>query len=129
MKQLIYNAIKTPDGTVLVSRSVHDYKAYTDKNGKQYMVDGGREYVHCSVHEDQEFLTLYTDDPHEEIRELFTWGSFGINGDQPVQYNTLKDLSDTHIAAILTTQSHMPQYMRELFENEQAHRFYEEAAT
>jgi len=115
MKQLVY-------GRVLVSRSVHDCKMYTDDNGKQYMIDGGREYVHCSANGDEEFLCLYTDDPHEKIREVFTWGSFGVNGDQPVQYKTLKDLSDNHITAILETQSHMPQYMRELFKNEQEYR-------
>lgn len=31
-KQLIYNAIKTPDGTVLVSYHRHDYKTHLDAN-------------------------------------------------------------------------------------------------
>ena len=122
MRQLIYNALRTPDGRVLVSRSVHDYRSYTDKNGKTYMIDGGREYVHYSAHGDEELLTLYTDNEHSDIREVFTWGSFGINGDQPVEYSLLKNLTDEHIDAILDTQSSMPEYMRELFINEQLYR-------
>jgi hypothetical protein len=34
--RLVYNAIRTPDGTVLVSYSRHDYKTYTDANGHEY---------------------------------------------------------------------------------------------
>jgi len=38
---LIANALRTPDGTVLESKSRHDYKEYIDANGKTYMIDGG----------------------------------------------------------------------------------------
>ena len=122
MKKLIHNAIRTPDGTVLVSNSVHDYQTHKDKNGKTYMIDGGREYVHSSAHGDEEYLTMYSDEPHERIREVFTWGTYGKMGDQPLKYVALKDLSNNHVAAILETQSHMPQYMRKLFEDEQGYR-------
>ena len=40
MSTLVYNAIRTPDGTVIESMHRHDYKAYLDKNGKEYMVMG-----------------------------------------------------------------------------------------
>ena len=40
MSRLIYNAIRTPDGTVLESRHKHDYQEYQDANGLEYMVDG-----------------------------------------------------------------------------------------
>ena len=122
MKQIIHNSIQTPDGTILVSRSVHDFVQYTDKNGKTYMTDGGRAYIHRSAHGDEVSLDLYEGDPHDKIREVFTWGTYGKMGDQPLKFVALKDLSDNHIKAILTTQSHMPQYMRDLFINEQLYR-------
>jgi hypothetical protein len=40
-KEIILNAIQTPDGTVLVSRNRHDYFCHKDANGSFYCVDGG----------------------------------------------------------------------------------------
>ena len=37
--KIIQNAIQTPDGTIILSRSVHDYQTYDG-----YMVDGGNDY-------------------------------------------------------------------------------------
>lgn len=122
MKQIIHNSIMTPDGTILVSRSVHDYVQHTDANGKTYMTDGGNSYIHRSAHGDETPLDLYEGDPHDEIREVFTWGTYGKMGDQPLKFKALKDLSDAHIEAILETQSHIPQYMRNLFIEEQVYR-------
>jgi hypothetical protein len=36
-----------------------------------------------------------------EERELMLWGSYGINGDEPVKYRYLDDLDSNHIANIL----------------------------
>ena len=43
-------------------------------------------------------------------------------GDQPIRFIELMNLSDKHIEAILDTQSHIPQYMRNLFIEESAYR-------
>ena len=39
--------------------------------------------------------------PIEQLREEFTWGTYGINGDQPLQRIKLKQMSDDHIRAII----------------------------
>ena len=75
--KLIRNAIRTPDGTVLESTHRHDYKTYTDKNGKTYMIDGGLDYVRCSNNGDEVFLTVTNKDPFILVREVFKrWNMF-----------------------------------------------------
>ena len=39
--KLIRSCLETPDGTILQSRSRHDYRQHLDANGKTYMLDGG----------------------------------------------------------------------------------------
>lgn len=114
-RKLIRNAICTPDGTVLESTHRHDFKTYTDKvSGKEYMVDGGLDYVRRYLHEDQVDLCLYDDEPHEIQRKILKWGTRGPNGDKPVEYKQIKDLDTDHIEAILRDCS---KYMSEVHKN------------
>lgn len=103
MSRIIYNAIRTPDGTVLESLHRHDYKEYTDKNGLEYMVDGGREYLRRNVHDAAPFeeLSVYDTDPIEKIREVFHWGTYGKKGDEPKKIVGLNTMSNAHIEAII----------------------------
>ena len=78
--RLIRNALQTPDGTILESTHRHDYKEYTDANGKYYMVDGGLDYVRRTVHTDQINLCEYDDAPHERQRNILKWGTYGKDG-------------------------------------------------
>lgn len=98
---LILNALRTPDGTVIQSLHRHDYVTYTDANGKEYMVDGGLDYLRRSIHDDQIDLSEYDDAPHERQRELLTWGTYGIKGDQPLQYKTIADMDTGHLEAVV----------------------------
>ena len=98
---LILNALRTPDGTVIQSRHRHDYVTYTDANGKEYMVDGGLDYLRRSIHDDQIDLSEYDDAPHERQRELLTWGTYGIKGDQPLQYKTIEEMETGHLEAVV----------------------------
>ena len=120
MKHLLYNALRTPDGTILESRSRHDYIEYKDKvSGEIYILDGGLEYQRMSINEaPAENLAVYTSDEHCKIREVFTWGTYGRDGLQPKKYVLLKLLTDEHLAAILRTQTHLPAEMQNLFQNE-----------
>jgi hypothetical protein len=97
---LVYNAIRTPDGTLLESHSVHDYKEYVDADGKTYMVDGGLSYSRRNSGNYTE-LSLRYGDAHADIREVFTWGTYGPKGDQPFTLVKLKDMSEGHLKAIM----------------------------
>ena len=99
--RLIRNAIQTPDGTILESEYRHDYKEYTDANGKTYMVDGGLDYVRRSANGDEISRCLYDDESHEVQRNTLKWGSYGINGDQPLKFNTIAEMSSDHIRNVL----------------------------
>ena len=120
--RIIYNALKTPDGTIIKSRHRHDYVTHTDKNGKEYMIDGGLDYVRSSAHADQEYLTVSMDDGHDKVREALTWGTFGKNGDEPYRQVKLREMSNAHIQACLDTQPRMYKQFRTAMENELAYR-------
>lgn len=125
MDNIVYNAIRTPDGTILESRHRHDYQEYTDKNGCEYIVDGGLAYLRrgwTPDAPDYEELSLTIDDPHEKVREHVKWGTFGPNGDQPLKYVTLKDMSTDHIKACLENVPHMSDKIRAIMENELVYR-------
>lgn len=101
MGNIIYNALKTPDGTVIQSKHRHDYVTHMDANGKEYMIDGGLDYVRCSANGDEEHLTVTLDDSHEIVREACSWGTYGPKGDQPLTYKKLCDMDTDHIQGVL----------------------------
>jgi len=122
-KQLLVNALMTPDGTVIQSNHRHDYVTHIDAtNGKGYMIDGGVDYIRCSNHGDERMMTYTIDSSLNDLRQWFTWGTYGIKGDQPFKRVKLRDMSNTHIINILETQFHVQGDMREMFENEIAYR-------
>lgn len=100
--QYALNRIKTPDGTILTSYSRYDYKTHKDKNGEEYMVDGGLEYLRRNVNkEPYEELLVPIDASFEKVRESFHWGTYGKDGNQSLQWKLLKDITDNHLEAIL----------------------------
>jgi hypothetical protein len=101
--KILANSIKTPDGTILFSRHRHDFVMHQDSvTGEEYGIDGGGEYLRrigdVSKCED---LSITDKTPFEEVRKRFHWGSYGKNGDEPLQRRRLLELSDTHIQAII----------------------------
>jgi len=120
--KLLRNAFQTPDGTVLISRSVHDYRDYTDDNGKRYFIDGGLSYSRRSAHEDQVDMCVWSDDDFEDIREGFSWGTYGKLGDKPLTYVKLKEMTNAHLEACLETQKNMAIQIRDVMEKELKYR-------
>ena len=121
--KIVANVLITPDGTVLQSYHVHDYKTHIDANGKEYMIDGGLDYARYNVHKDAMPIvkTITMDDPHELRREWFAWGSYGKKGDEPLHWIKLKDMETEHIQACLD-EVKMRDYIRELMEFELEYR-------
>ena len=119
-EKIIANRIRTPDGTILESMHRHDYVTYEDANGLEYMVDGGLDYLRRNVHDDAPYieLSVYSDDSHDVIRDVFKWGTRGKDGKQPLTYVPLKNLTTEHIEAILETQDHIQEYIRNIFLDE-----------
>ena len=120
MSKIIANRIKTPDGTILQSFHRYDYKSYTDKNGLTYMVDGGNDCMRRTVHMDAPYddMTVYIDDPFQEIREAFHWGTRGKDGKQPLKWKPLCKLADDHLAAIIETQTQISEELLNIFKQE-----------
>jgi len=123
-RRLLANVIRTPDGTILQSFHTHDYKTYTDKNGFEYMVDGGISYLRRNVVEQApaEDLSVYYGDSHEIVRERMHWGTRGKDGKLPLKWVPLKELKDDHIQAILETQNQISPELRQTFIDEQTFR-------
>jgi len=105
--------------TELVSYDRHDYKTHLDANGEEYMVDGGTNYLRRNkCKEEYTETSLYSDTEHEVIRNVFTWGTYGINGDQPLRQILLNNMDTAHIKAILKTQTRLPKHTKQLFKDE-----------
>ena len=122
-KQVIYSAIRTPDGTLLESLHRHDYKSHKDTlTGNTYGIDGGNDYFRFigDVY-DCEVITHYSDEPQEVVRQYVRWGTYGKNGDQPLYWIKMCDMTNDHIEAIIDD-GIGGKTIRELFNNELIYR-------
>ena len=119
MRKLIKNSIRSPDGTLLTSQHQHDFRSHRDTiTGELYFTDGGTSYIRKSVNViPYEDLSVYSDDPFEIVRNNVEWGNYGKNGNEPLQYKTISELSSNHIKSILSN-CKVVDYMKELFEKE-----------
>lgn len=84
------------------------------------MVDGGQAYLRRNIHDDNPYeeMSIYEDDSIEIIREYFVWGTRGIDGKQPLTWIKLKDMNSDHIKAVIETQTHISNAVRNVFMNE-----------
>ena len=123
---IILNSMRTPDGTVLTSQHRHDYKEYKDKNGKVYIIDGGKDYLRRSANGDEVDLSVFYDAPHAEVREHFVWGrkyNEKMERLSEVEYIKLKDITDGHLEALVSfTAEGYPAYVNPLFRAEYLYR-------
>ena len=123
--KVIVRRLQTPDGTILESRHVHDFQLHDDANGKHYMLDGGSEYFRRSDNGDELDVSITTETPFLEAREVSIWGSRGKCGTQPLMHIPLKDMESDHIRAVLREYGDNPlcgSERKELFLKELLHR-------
>lgn len=118
--KLLVNRWLCADGHVIQSKYTHDYQDHVGKNNEYYSADGGLSYQRVSGNLTS--LCLFTDDKHEDIRAHFRWGSFLNNYRGDKHWIPLYKLGDSHIQAILETQLHIPQHIKQMFLNEVEYR-------
>jgi len=125
-RKILYNGILTPDGTILHSIHRHDFKTHTDKNGEQYMVDGGGDYIRRSVNTiPYTDLTILDDGLHETRRRLVMWGQ---NYDKDMNrlpetiFRPIKELDIDHLYNILITQKQLPKFYFDIISDEIIHK-------
>lgn len=117
--KLLVSSIQTPDGAVLHSKHKYDYVLHKDKNGETYFLDGGTTIVRTSLNKNKaNDLSVYDTDKIEKIRETFVWGSKGKSGLENIDYIKLKDMTNTHIHAIIDTQLMISDELRSVFQRE-----------
>lgn len=115
-REILVNQIQTPDGFMLKSKSPIECDVYIDTfNRKKYIVSGGIDAVERYGANDYIEKTIYKDDPIEEVRESFTWGSYGRQETEPLHFIKLKDLTTEHIDNIILTQTHVPKSIIDIF--------------
>lgn len=104
-KRILYNAIKTPDGTILHSKHRHDFIEYKDKNGQYYANDGGNEYQRRLFDiADYVDISIYDTGEHNIRRKYIYWGK-NYNEKMELlpktEWITIENMSTEHIKAIL----------------------------
>ena len=121
--EILLNRWQSNDGTMLISRSQHDFVSHHDiVDNAEVFIDGGiGPYIRVSGN-----LTnccLYdTDEDHAEVRELYQWTSFGPTGFDPPKKSAIKDLATDHIEAILKTQVQLQEHVLNMFRRELTYR-------
>ena len=106
--QIIQNAVWIPEDNIyLVSSHVHDYRTHKFKDGNEYDVDGGCDYIRRGATSFEALKLRVVDycltnkSPIKDIREKLLWGSRGKDGRSPLRYSPIRLLEADHLQAIL----------------------------
>ena len=118
MNDIVYSGLRTPDGTLLESWHRHDYVTHLDANGKEYMLDGGLDYVRCSANGDEELITYTINDDHTTVRQHVSWGTYGPNGNQPYRRVKVADMETDHLEKVIKLQQYANPRIVRVMENE-----------
>lgn len=101
-EQIVLNRAKCLTcGDIIVSYHTHDY--VTCSCGA-LSVDGGTSYAKRSYNDSTlvEEMSIYADAPYETIREHYCRGGRGKNGDEPLKWVPLSQMSDEWLENCIT---------------------------
>ena len=110
MPTIIQNAVRSHN---IVYRSAHrhDWVSFTDELGMEGFIDGGTDYIRISGEWTKNpfkhgviDMSLYSDSPTTDILNKLTWGTHGVNVNQPLVWRPIRELELPHLEAILRTQ-------------------------
>lgn len=104
MDKIIQNAFEY-GGVIYNSVRVHDF--VETPNG-EYFTDGGLEYIRrnfssngVTQYGDMKDLTLTGNSTLSDICDNLVWGTYGIDGNQPLTWIRIKDMTIDHQMAVL----------------------------
>lgn len=103
IEQIIYSTATCKKcGDVLVSRYTHDYVMCSCDN--KTMLDGGTDYQRFGG-KDIRLVdlsgTIYLTDDFEKSRLAPIWGSYGIDGTEPIRYMSVSEMDTEHLKIVI----------------------------
>tara|TARA_R110000822_G_scaffold13977_4_gene49274 strand:- start:103 stop:492 length:390 start_codon:yes stop_codon:yes gene_type:complete len=98
---LIRNALKTPDGTIIESLHRYDFQSHKDANGRTYSTDGGLTHCVRAGPPDIVDMNLYDNEPHSVQREVLRWGTVEFNGDKALTWVQIGNMDSCQIERVL----------------------------
>jgi hypothetical protein len=108
-RHIILNRIQCNEcREVLISHSRHEFVAcrcFDDGQGG-CAVDGGFDYLKRTGTNYTE-MSVYSDASFETIREHLYRGSYGVDGQGPLRYTALRDMSDAHLSNVIRYNEHI----------------------
>lgn len=101
-RQIVYNSVLCLEcGTVLVSYHRHDYKTCECDN--KTMVDGGTAYLRYGGKDMTKVVStpVFLDESFEKVRHYATRGARGKDGNEPLRWIKLSEMTNNHLQAVL----------------------------
>lgn len=97
-------------------------KQGTDLRFTQFLYNNGMEGLGGPEYYLEEDVILRRGFPDIKPREYLYWGSYGVNGDEPLKHTLIKDMHSDHIRAVLANVKNLDPLYKETMENELNHR-------
>jgi len=103
LEQIVYSTATCKKcGDVLVSLNRHDYKTCGCDN--KTMLDGGTDYQRYGG-VDLDLVdrsgTVYLTDGFDKCRTVPIWGSYGIDGTEPLKFLSVSEMENSHTEGVI----------------------------
>lgn len=88
----------------------------------QFLFNNGIVDTGGILYHQEEYEILQKHFPQIPVREYLMWGTYGRRGTNPLKHVLLKDMSNDHINAILSTQTQITDFYRKALTDELEYR-------